>query len=87
LDKENKITRQAAQLAENSQTADNLWTEKKLMLVKCVNCGKLFDSSFTVNDFQNLSAEQMESGTLHLCVHCGHLGLYRIRDYIETKDE
>jgi DNA-directed RNA polymerase subunit RPC12/RpoP len=57
--------------------------ETKMMMAKCAKCGRLFDSSFTVDDFQRLSVEQMESGTLHMCVYCGHVGLYLIRDYVE----
>ncbi len=55
-----------------------------MMLVKCAKCNKLFDSSFTVDDFLSLSEQQLESGTLHICVYCGHLGLYRVKDYVEA---
>ncbi len=55
------------------------------MLVKCRACGREFDSTFTVDDFAKLRLDQKESGTLHLCPHCGTLGLYVIRDYFEHK--
>ena len=57
--------------------------EKKMMLVKCRSCAKSFDTTFNVQDFETLSRNQMESGTLHLCPHCGNLSLYVLKDYCE----
>jgi DNA-directed RNA polymerase subunit RPC12/RpoP len=55
----------------------------EMMLVKCRSCGRNFDTTFTVQDFGMLPRDQKESGTLHLCPHCGTLSLYMIRDYFE----
>jgi DNA-directed RNA polymerase subunit RPC12/RpoP len=81
-----KILTQSYKIVKTGSTNSESEIEPKvkMMLIKCAKCGRLFDSSFTAEDFQRLSADQLESGTLHLCVHCGHLGLYRIRDYIES---
>lgn len=54
------------------------------MLLKCKSCGKLFDSTFTTADFALLPKDQNESGTLHLCPHCGQLSIYLLKDYAET---
>ena len=59
--------------------------KKKMMLVKCRSCAKSFDTTFTVQDFETLSRNQMESGTLHLCPQCGNLSLYVLKDYFEEK--
>lgn len=61
----------------------NVAAAMRMMEVKCAHCGRLFDSNFTTKDFQRLSTEQLDSGLLQLCIHCGHLGLYRLRDYTE----
>ena len=57
---------------------------KGKMLLKCKSCGKLFDSAFTTGDFAFLPKDQNESGTLHLCPHCGQLSIYLLKDYAET---
>ena len=56
--------------------------EKRSMLLKCKSCTKLFDSTFTEEEFAFLPKDQNESGTLHLCPHCGQLAIYLLEDYI-----
>jgi DNA-directed RNA polymerase subunit RPC12/RpoP len=55
-----------------------------MMLVECASCGEIFNSNFSISEFNSLSVDQLESGTLHLCNRCGHLGLYKIRDYKDS---
>ena len=54
------------------------------MLLKCKSCGKIFNSTFTAEDFETIPAEQYEAGTLHLCPHCGALSTYLLKDYFEA---
>lgn len=68
-----------------SQVSGNTINQKKkTMMVNCRACGKSFDTTFAVEDFERLSVDQSEAGTLHICAHCGDLGLYRMKDYFET---
>ncbi|MGI0080226.1 MAG: hypothetical protein ACRECH_11430 [Nitrososphaerales archaeon] len=55
------------------------------MLIKCKSCAKLFDSTFTAEEFASLPKDQNESGTLHLCPHCGQLSIYLLKDYVEIR--
>jgi hypothetical protein len=57
------------------------------MIVSCRACGREFESTFTNEDFAKLPLIQKESGTLHICPHCGNLGLYAIRDYHEGRKQ
>ena len=57
---------------------------KELMKVKCRTCRKIFDTTFTVEDFESLPRDQIQSGTLHLCPYCGDLSLYMLKDYFEN---
>ncbi|MDG6995258.1 MAG: hypothetical protein JRN52_04980 [Nitrososphaerota archaeon] len=57
--------------------------EERRMILHCRTCSKPFDSTFAVNDFAALSAEQLKAGTIHLCPHCGELAIYQLRDYEE----
>ncbi len=56
------------------------------MLLKCRSCKKVFDSTFTREEFSSLSIDQNESGTLHLCPHCGNLAIYLLKDYFENEN-
>jgi uncharacterized C2H2 Zn-finger protein len=58
----------------------------KMMQVRCVKCGNLFESTFSVDDFHSLPSSFTDGGTLHLCPHCGHLGIYSLKDYVENKE-
>ena len=59
----------------------------KMMLLRCRYCDNLFDSTFAAEDFAFLSIQQNESGTVHLCPHCGHLSIYLLKDYLEDGDK
>lgn len=61
--------------------------DQTIMEITCKTCGKPFDSTFTVDEFVNLSREQYEAGTLHLCPFCGTISLYRLKDYHEQKPQ
>jgi DNA-directed RNA polymerase subunit RPC12/RpoP len=70
-----------------SEDREDVGREKRRrMVVRCSECNKLFDSTFTIEDIANLPREGLESGTMHLCPYCGYLGLYLLKDYIEEKD-
>ena len=56
---------------------------QKMMALACHACGRPFNSTFTVSEFSNLSTAQYESGTLHLCPHCGEVSMYMLKDYFE----
>lgn len=59
-------------------------SEKRKMLLKCKSCLNFFDSTFTTDEFALLPKDQNESGTLHLCPHCGQLSIYLLKDYTEN---
>ncbi len=61
--------------------------KKRKMIVHCKNCRTLFDSTFTSKDFEYLSDDRFEVGTLHLCPVCGNLGTYFRKDYTEGDNE
>ena len=69
-------------MEENSKPSPK---KEKKMSVTCKNCNKDFDSTFSVDDFQALSKDQYEAGTLHLCPYCGSLTIYKLQDYHEPK--
>jgi len=54
-----------------------------IMTLDCHSCGRSFDSTFTSSEFSYLPKEQYETGTLHLCPHCGNLSMYLLKDYFE----
>lgn len=74
------ITRQEQSLP--GETRDP--AEKRKMLLKCKSCLNFFDSTFTIDEFALLPKDQNESGTLHLCPHCGQLSIYLLKDYTEN---
>jgi predicted RNA-binding Zn-ribbon protein involved in translation (DUF1610 family) len=55
----------------------------KKMIVVCKSCGAKFDSTCAVAEYESLSKDQYEAGTLHLCPNCGFLGTYLLKDYRE----
>jgi DNA-directed RNA polymerase subunit RPC12/RpoP len=57
--------------------------DQEKMVLTCKSCGKTFSSTFSVGEMEDISQEQYEAGTLHLCPHCGNLSMYLIRDYHE----
>lgn len=79
------VTAHSVQLDLSNNSSSAYKTHSSSMLVKCRACEREFDSTFTVDDFAKLPLDQKESGTLHLCPHCGTLGLYVIHDYFEQK--
>lgn len=71
-----------------SKGADKTISQKnKAMKVNCRACGRSFETTFSVDDFERLSSDQSEAGTLHICPHCGDLGLYKMKDYFETPED
>jgi len=77
-----------AALQEKSNPAGKVLILKNMskMSVNCKSCGKSFDSTFTVAEYESLPAEQYEAGTLHLCPYCGFLGTYLLKDYEEERN-
>ena len=57
---------------------------KMKMWLKCKSCGKVFNSTYTSEEFATIPKEQYEAGTLHLCPHCGSLSTYLLKDYFES---
>ncbi len=71
-----------------SKEADKTINRKnKAMMVNCRACGRSFETTFSVDDFERLSSDQSEAGTLHICPHCGDLGLYKMKDYFEMPED
>jgi len=64
---------------------DDLKAKTAKMVLVCKYCSSSFDSTFTVDEFSLISGQQLESGTLHICPHCGNLSIYLMTDYREPR--
>jgi hypothetical protein len=69
-----------------SRIGEEKMNQEKMVLT-CKFCGKNFDSTFSVKEIEQISEEQFEAGTLHLCPYCGNLSTYQIRDYHQPDKE
>lgn len=67
----------------NEMVSHKMTTAKKKMILKCKSCNEEFDSTFSVEEFSSLPEDQHQTGTLHLCPHCGNLSIYGLSDYKE----
>jgi len=65
--------------------SDGSKAETAKMVLACKSCSISFDSTFTVDEFSLVSEQQFESGTLHICPHCGNLSIYLMKDYREPR--
>jgi predicted RNA-binding Zn-ribbon protein involved in translation (DUF1610 family) len=71
-------------LGRDSKLEEHIAGQKKrVMFVSCRICRKSFETTFSTDDFERLSVNQSETGTLHLCPNCGDLSLYKMKDYFE----
>lgn len=71
---------QDTELTKSQERTRNPENPNKMEIV-CKSCRKNFESTFSVDEFSLITESQDDSGTLHLCPHCGNLSIYSLVDY------